>query len=59
MLAAEACQSATVGQLGTLENRFTGVFEQVAEWWISHAEELPGCKALWLEFSQRRPQGWC
>jgi len=25
-----------------MENRFTGVFEQVGEWWIGHVEELPG-----------------
>jgi predicted RNase H-like HicB family nuclease len=24
-------------------NRYTGVFEQVGEWWIGHLEELPGC----------------
>jgi predicted RNase H-like HicB family nuclease len=23
-------------------NRYTGVFEQVGEWWIGHVEELPG-----------------
>jgi predicted RNase H-like HicB family nuclease len=26
-----------------MENRYTGVFERVGEWWIGHAEELPGC----------------
>jgi len=26
----------------SMENRFTGVFEQVGEWWIGHVEELPG-----------------
>ena len=26
-----------------MENRYTGVFEQVGEWWIGFAEELPGC----------------
>lgn len=26
-----------------MENRYTGVFEQVGDWWIGHAEELPGC----------------
>jgi predicted RNase H-like HicB family nuclease len=26
----------------TMENRFTGVFEQVGEWWIGYVEELPG-----------------
>ncbi len=25
-----------------MENRFTGVFEQVGEWWIGYVEELPG-----------------
>ncbi len=24
-------------------NQYTGVFEQVGEWWIGHVEELPGC----------------
>lgn len=32
-----ACQNPTV------ENRYTGVFEQVGDWWIGHVEELPGC----------------
>ena len=27
----------------SMENRYTGVFEQVGEWWIGHVEELPGC----------------
>lgn len=26
-----------------MENRYTGVFEQVGEWWIGFVEELPGC----------------
>ena len=26
-----------------MENQYTGVFEQVGEWWIGHVEELPGC----------------
>ena len=26
----------------SMENRITGVFEQVGEWWIGHVEELPG-----------------
>ena len=26
-----------------MENQYTGVFEQVGEWWIGFAEELPGC----------------
>jgi len=26
-----------------MENRHTGVFEQVGDWWIGHVEELPGC----------------
>lgn len=25
-----------------MENRFTGVFEQVGDWWIGSVEELPG-----------------
>lgn len=27
----------------SMENRYTGVFEQVGEWWIGFVEELPGC----------------
>ncbi len=26
-----------------MENQYTGVFEQVGEWWIAYVEELPGC----------------
>ena len=26
-----------------MDNRYTGVFEQVGEWWTGHVEELPGC----------------
>lgn len=26
-----------------MENQYTGVFEQVGEWWIGYVEELPGC----------------
>ncbi len=26
-----------------MENQYTGVFEQVGDWWIGYAEELPGC----------------
>jgi predicted RNase H-like HicB family nuclease len=26
-----------------MENQYTGVFEQVGDWWVGHAEELPGC----------------
>ena len=26
-----------------MDNQYTGVFEQVGEWWIGHVEELPGC----------------
>ena len=25
-----------------MENRFTGVFEQIGEWWVGYVEELPG-----------------
>jgi predicted RNase H-like HicB family nuclease len=28
-----------------MENRFTGAFEQVGEWWIGYVEELPGANA--------------
>lgn len=24
-------------------NSYTGVFEQVGQWWTGHVEELPGC----------------
>lgn len=26
-----------------MANCYTGVFEQVGDWWIGHVEELPGC----------------
>lgn len=26
-----------------MDNRYTGVFEQVGDWWVGHVEELPGC----------------
>ena len=26
-----------------MDNRYTGVFEQVGDWWIGYVEELPGC----------------
>jgi predicted RNase H-like HicB family nuclease len=26
-----------------MDNRYTGVFEQVGDWWIGFVEELPGC----------------
>jgi predicted RNase H-like HicB family nuclease len=26
-----------------MDNRYTGVFEQVGDWWIGHVEELTGC----------------
>ena len=26
-----------------MENRYTGVFENVGDWWVGHVEELPGC----------------
>jgi len=26
-----------------MDNRYTGVFEQVGDWWTGHVEELPGC----------------
>ncbi len=25
-----------------MENHYTGAYEQVGEWWIGYAEELPG-----------------
>ena len=25
------------------ENRYSGAFEQVGEWWMGYIEELPGC----------------
>ena len=28
-----------------MENQYTGVFEQVGEWWIAYVEELSGCNA--------------
>jgi predicted RNase H-like HicB family nuclease len=29
--------------MGLMENQYTGVFEQVGDWWVGYAEELPGC----------------
>lgn len=26
-----------------MRNTYTGVFEQVGDWWMGHVEELPGC----------------
>jgi predicted RNase H-like HicB family nuclease len=26
-----------------MENRYTGVFENVGDWWVGYVEELPGC----------------
>jgi predicted RNase H-like HicB family nuclease len=26
-----------------MENRYTGVFEHIGEWWVGLVEELPGC----------------
>lgn len=26
-----------------MENQYTGVFEQVGDWWSGYVEELPGC----------------
>jgi predicted RNase H-like HicB family nuclease len=26
-----------------MENQYTGVFEQVGDWWMGFVEELPGC----------------
>ena len=26
-----------------MENHYTGVFEQVDDWWAGYVEELPGC----------------
>ena len=26
-----------------MENQYTGAFEQVGDWWVGYAEELPGC----------------
>jgi predicted RNase H-like HicB family nuclease len=26
-----------------MDNRYTGVFEQVGDWWTGYVEELPGC----------------
>lgn len=29
--------------MGGMENRYTGVFERVGDWWVGHVEELTGC----------------
>ena len=26
-----------------MENRYTGVFEKMGEWWAGYVEEFPGC----------------
>ena len=26
-----------------MDNQYTGVFEQVGDWWVGYTEELPGC----------------
>lgn len=26
-----------------MENRYTGAFERVGDWWMGYVEELPGC----------------
>jgi len=31
------------GRIADMENRYTAVFEQVGDWWVGYAEELPGC----------------
>src|SRR5207249_6444330 len=30
-------------RMADMDNRYTGVFEQVGDWWIGYVEELPGC----------------
>jgi len=39
---AAAREMDTMPEETSMENRFTGVFEQVGEWWIGYVEELPG-----------------
>ena len=29
--------------MSSMENQYTGVFEEVAGWWTGFVEELPGC----------------
>ena len=35
-------------------NNYTGVFEKVAEWWIGHVEEVPGCSVQERTLDQAR-----
>ena len=37
-----------------MENQYTGVFEQVGDWWIGYAEELPGCHVQESSLDQAR-----
>jgi predicted RNase H-like HicB family nuclease len=37
------CPRAAIRDNGGMVNQYTGVFEQVGDWWIGHVEELPGC----------------
>jgi predicted RNase H-like HicB family nuclease len=35
-------------------NQYTGVFEQVGEWWTGFVEELPGCNVQERSLSEAR-----
>ena len=38
-----AAPPALRGRIDAMENQYTGVFEQVDNWWTGFVEELPGC----------------
>ena len=31
------------GRIASMENQYTGVYEEVEGWWTGFVEELPGC----------------
>jgi predicted RNase H-like HicB family nuclease len=35
-------------------NEYTGVFEQVGEWWTGYVEELPGCNVQESSLAEAR-----
>jgi predicted RNase H-like HicB family nuclease len=37
-----------------MENTYTGVFEQVGDWWTGYVEELPGCNVQELTLPEAR-----
>jgi predicted RNase H-like HicB family nuclease len=37
-----------------MENRYTGVFEHLGDWWVGHVEELPGCNVQEASLDEAR-----